>query len=218
MADLIIKPSSGNSLVLQDEGGDAALTVGTTGSTTLAGTGNNLGTVTAGSIAGGSITSATTFPAGHVIQTTDNFTGSTQTVMGSAGDNVWTDTVVTGSITTSSATNAVIVHWDVTVYWNNTTSDSGFGFRVKRVANSVTEYPSSLSQHVSGSTHASQYEGSPQADAQDRWSASAIDDACGFAGVVTYTLQCAEYHAETLNVGGAGMNGRWNIWFQEVQK
>ena len=121
MADLIIKPSSGNSLVLQDEGGDAALTVGTTGSTTLAGTGNNLGTVTAGSIAGGSITSATTFPAGHVIQTTDNFTGSTQTVMGSAGDNVWTDTVVTGSITTSSATNAVIVHWDVTVYWNNTT-------------------------------------------------------------------------------------------------
>ena len=35
MADLIIKPSSGNSLVFQDEGGDAALTVGTTGNTTL---------------------------------------------------------------------------------------------------------------------------------------------------------------------------------------
>ena len=35
---MIIKPSSGNSLVFQDEGGDAALTVGTTGSTTLAGT------------------------------------------------------------------------------------------------------------------------------------------------------------------------------------
>ena len=35
MADLIMKPSSGNSLVLQDEGGDAALTVGTTGVTTI---------------------------------------------------------------------------------------------------------------------------------------------------------------------------------------
>ena len=31
MANLIIKPTSGGSLVLQDEGGDAALTVGTTG-------------------------------------------------------------------------------------------------------------------------------------------------------------------------------------------
>ena len=68
MADLIIKPSNGNSLVFQDEGGDPALTVGTTGNTTLAGTANNLGTVTAGSIAGGAITSATTFPAGHIIK------------------------------------------------------------------------------------------------------------------------------------------------------
>ena len=68
MANLIIKPAGNGSLILQDEGGDAALTVGTTGSTTLAGTANNVGTVTAGSIAGGSITNATTFPAGHVIQ------------------------------------------------------------------------------------------------------------------------------------------------------
>ena len=53
MANLIIKPTSGGSLVLQDEGGDAALTVGTTGSTTLAGTANNLGTVTGGTIGTG---------------------------------------------------------------------------------------------------------------------------------------------------------------------
>ena len=52
MANLIIKPTSGGSLILQDEGGDAALTVGTTGSTTLA-----------------DIAAATTFPAGHIIQT-----------------------------------------------------------------------------------------------------------------------------------------------------
>ena len=50
MANLIIKPTSGGSLILQDEGGDAALTIGTTGSTTLAGTANNLGTVTGGTI------------------------------------------------------------------------------------------------------------------------------------------------------------------------
>ena len=56
MANLIIKPTSGGSLVLQDEGGDAALTVAAAGTTTFAenatfsGTGNNLGTVTAGTI------------------------------------------------------------------------------------------------------------------------------------------------------------------------
>ena len=44
MANLIIKPTSGGSLVLQDEGGDAALTVGTTGDVSLA------GTVTAGAM------------------------------------------------------------------------------------------------------------------------------------------------------------------------
>ena len=60
MADMIIKPSDGNSLVIQDEGGDAALTVGTTGNTTLAGTANALGTINP---------TGTTFPAGHVIQT-----------------------------------------------------------------------------------------------------------------------------------------------------
>ena len=63
MANLIIKPADGGSLVLQDEGGDQALTVGTTGSTTLAGTANNLGTTTAGTLSSG-----VTFPAGHVIQ------------------------------------------------------------------------------------------------------------------------------------------------------
>jgi len=59
MADMIIKPSDGNSLVIQDEGGDAALTVGTTGNTTLAGTANNLGTVTAGTLGAGSILNGT---------------------------------------------------------------------------------------------------------------------------------------------------------------
>ena len=54
MANLIIKPTSGGNLILQDEGGDAAVTVGTTGSATfaqsvtLSGTTNNIGTVTAG--------------------------------------------------------------------------------------------------------------------------------------------------------------------------
>ena len=56
MANLIIKPTSGGSLILQDEGGTAAHTMDASGNhtlannTTLSGTANNLGTVTAGNV------------------------------------------------------------------------------------------------------------------------------------------------------------------------
>jgi hypothetical protein len=56
MANLIVKPTSGGNLILQDEGGDAALTIDTLGNSTLAGTANDLGT----------ISTATVFPSGHV--------------------------------------------------------------------------------------------------------------------------------------------------------
>ena len=50
MANLIIKPTSGGSLILQDEGGTAAHTIDANGNHTLSGSTNNLGTVTAGTI------------------------------------------------------------------------------------------------------------------------------------------------------------------------
>ncbi len=69
MANLIIKSSADN-LVLQGSDASPAITVGATGTTTFAenatfsGTANNLGTVTAGAINGGSIGSAVTGFAG----------------------------------------------------------------------------------------------------------------------------------------------------------
>ena len=93
MANLIIKPTSGGSLVLQDEGGDAALTVGTTGSITLAGTANNLGTITSG----------TTFPAGHIIQVVNHFSTTQGTTTTATGV-----TAVSGAITLSNATNKIL--------------------------------------------------------------------------------------------------------------
>ena len=78
MANLIIKPTSGGSLILQDEGGTAANTIdasgntqlagtlGVTGNVTMSGTANTLGTVTTGNISN----TAIVYPAGHVIRTT----------------------------------------------------------------------------------------------------------------------------------------------------
>ena len=85
MANLIIKPTSGGSLVLQDEGGDTALTVGTTGNTTLAGTANNVGTVTAGTFNSAIGTSATGFGLVAFSQQyhlTTAFTGTSNSVSG----------------------------------------------------------------------------------------------------------------------------------------
>ena len=114
MANLIIKPTSGGSLILQDEGGTAANTIdasgntqlagtlGVTGATTLSGTTNNLGTVTAGSIAGGAITSATTFPAGHVIQ----MVSTLYEPGGSSASTTSTTFVASGFFVTITPTNA----------------------------------------------------------------------------------------------------------------
>jgi len=68
MADLIIKPSSGNNLVVQGGDSSPAITVGNTGlttfaeNTTLSGTANNIGTTTAGALSSG-----VTFPSGQII-------------------------------------------------------------------------------------------------------------------------------------------------------
>ena len=63
MANLIIKPTSGGSLILQDEGGTAAHTIDASGNHTLSGTTNNIGTVTAGTY-NATIGSSAVMPAG----------------------------------------------------------------------------------------------------------------------------------------------------------
>ena len=50
MGNLTIKPNTGGLLKLQDEGGTDAISISTTGNTTLAGTANALGTVTSGTL------------------------------------------------------------------------------------------------------------------------------------------------------------------------
>ena len=68
MANLIIKPSAGGDLKLQDEGGDDAITVGATGTTTFA----ENASFTTGNI--GTLTSATIFPAGHTLNIATSIT------------------------------------------------------------------------------------------------------------------------------------------------
>ena len=59
MANLIIKPTSGGSLILQDEGGTAAHTIDASGNSTLAGN----------ATISGNLAVSGNFPSGHVIET-----------------------------------------------------------------------------------------------------------------------------------------------------
>jgi len=113
MANLIIKSSADN-LVLQGSDASPAITVGATGTTTfaenatLSGTANNVGTVTAGSIAGGAITSATTFPVGHILQTVqDVHKSEAHTTSGNFNTPMGSDLEV--QITPSSSSNYILV-------------------------------------------------------------------------------------------------------------
>jgi hypothetical protein len=128
MGDLIIKPEAGGSIKLQNNAGTNALVsdnsgnitvggaLGVTGSVTLAGSANNLGTVTAGSIAGGSITSATTFPAGHVIQARIYLDGSQVNVTSTSFNTA--DVAGNFQFTPLVATSNILLLVSCTVYAN----------------------------------------------------------------------------------------------------
>ena len=212
MANLIIKPTSGGSLILQDEGGDAAVTVGTTGSTTLAGTANNLGTATAGTLG-----SAVKFPAGHVIKTSALTEGSTETAI-SSNNNTWQDTVVTASFTPTYNNSKVVVITDFIGFSNNTSGDGGWGTRFKRViTGGATSYPTDISIHDNASNaHSSMYWDSTTGNGEHlQHISTTFIDSPATTSAITYTLQVAPYNMESLSIGGQ-MSAQWHLWFQEI--
>ena len=119
MANLIIKPTSGGSLILQDEGGTAAHTIDASGNHTLSGTTNNLGTVTAGTIASGVTGGAGLTEAGitHASQwwMTTNFTGDADPITANLVEvNAPTGF---GKIGASMTVSSGIFTFPVTGYW-----------------------------------------------------------------------------------------------------
>lgn len=127
MANLIIKPTSGGSLILQDEGGTAAHTIDASGNTTLAGTANNLGTI-----------SSATFPNGHVVQTVETVynggnssthASETAAIVVNGSSKHWT-----GQITNVGASNWVRVtmsfSWNVSI--SSAATSIGCGFSLFR--------------------------------------------------------------------------------------
>ena len=163
MADLIIKPSSGNSLVFQDEGGDAALTVGTTGNTTLSGTANNLGTVTAGTIASGA-TIATGVHGKYFLKDFDSYTYTTMVSLTNTINEYAYNISGTNSvnITTGSSTSDLV---EFSLFNKTERSNNYIGHGIERDSNSsfnsgnkITVFATGTHAHGAGSSQGDEYE------------------------------------------------------------
>ena len=118
---MIIKPSTGNSLVFQDEGGDAAITIGTTGIVTANSGIAGLGTVTSGDISN----TAIVYPAGHIIKL-NAFSYETQATIGSGTTGA---KIVEVDFTAQAANSAYYFGCHLTTSTDNTTSNSDTGDR-----------------------------------------------------------------------------------------
>ncbi len=121
MANLIVKPTSGGSLILQDEGGDAALTIGATGISTIVNA-----TITAG-----------TFPNGHIVQVVQGVKYNKSTTNSATA----TNSDLTCVITPTDASNKVLLNVVLNVGLQNASERAYFdllGTTTQSVGNATT--------------------------------------------------------------------------------
>ena len=167
MANLIIKPADGGSLILQDEGGTAAMTVAANGDATLAGTTN----LSAGAI----------LPSKHVkgvVSTT--FQGVTSTTSTSFVD----VSAYTAAITPSLAANKVLVFFNFTM--NN--EGGNYFYRMRRSGGASGD-GSVYVGNVGSSIPASGGGKTPFGGAGSQDHTCIFLDSPGVASAVTYSLQ-----------------------------
>jgi hypothetical protein len=216
MANLILKASSGNSLVVQ--GGDAspAITVGNTGTTTFAENATFSGTA--------NVYGAGTFPAGHIVQTSTLNKGSTNTNIGT-GTATWTSTVITHAITPIYSNSAIIVHANFLAHMSDSSGDGGYNFRWLKTGTGIAAdtYPAGMhmAENQTGSDAHAIYEAVHAEGKSFQHQLTLMDENVTVADTaVTYTLQAHSYNVSTSAKFGSSTwnNYQWSIFFQEIKR
>jgi len=139
MADRTIKPDDTHDLVLQNNDGSAkievneaqtvvltggsttALTIDASGDTTLAGTANDIGTVTSGTF-NGTLGSSATFPAGHILRAFYDESDTTVETFSEDSETAWDELQLT-----ITGTNNTSDYLQVTVGLNGIYNDANTG-------------------------------------------------------------------------------------------
>ena len=119
MANMIIRPATGtgNKVIVQDQAGAAVLTTADSGAT-----------VANATVSTGTIASAVTFPAGHVLQIVEG----TLTVQSTTSSTNYVDSGLNASITPSSASNKILILSNMQACRSSQGGASGLGLRVVR--------------------------------------------------------------------------------------
>ena len=126
MANLIIKPTSGGLLKLQEDGGTDAISIGTDGKSTIT-----------------EIHSGTKFPAGHVIQTQ----GVTGTTKYSFTADAWTELHTENRLTITPTSTSNKLFFNFWSFGSGGDTHGLYGFRFYDVTGSSVVEPKGVSGH-----------------------------------------------------------------------
>ena len=126
MANLIIKPTSGGLLKLQEDGGTDAISIGTDGKSTIT-----------------ELHSSSKFPAGHVIQT-QGATGNTKYTFSSDS---WAELHTENRVTITPTSTSNKLFFNFWAFGSGGATDALYGFRLYDVTGSSVVEPKGVTGH-----------------------------------------------------------------------
>jgi hypothetical protein len=168
-----------------------------------------------------STTGSDTYPAGHVIQTTNVVVGTNTSTVNSPVNGSWAASVVAGAITPLYSNSSIIIHAKFNTRMSDASGDAGYGYRFWRSASGITDsYIDSISGWTAGSVHSQMYVNpynySTIIEEHDlSWQDNNVSVA---STAVTYTLFFSTYIVSAAITCGADYSGRWSIFFQEIKR
>ena len=146
---------------------------------------------------------------GKLLQLAHTTAAFTSTAI-STTNNTWTDTDVLITFTPVSTASKFIVSFGIGSAVNADADDGGYGYRIKKVQNSTTSYPSRLTDYTgSAIIHSRRYFYSSNVSSVNNWfeydTFQGVDADAHTTASLTYTIQCAQLNLDNnLTIGNVG--------------
>ena len=139
----------------------------------------------------------------QMVYTTASFGSTTIT----STNNTWTDTSVLITFTPVSTASKFLVQFGIGSRITNDTTDGGYSYRIKKVQDGTTSYPSRLTDYEGANNkHSRRYFYSSNVSSVNSWfeydTFSGVDADSHTTSSLTYTIQCAQVNlTSTLTIG-----------------
>ena len=146
---------------------------------------------------------------GKVLQMAHTTASFTSTAINST-NNTWTDTDVLITFTPVSTSSKFVVSFGIGSAVTADADDGGYGYRIKKVQDSTTSYPSLLTDYAgSNSIHSRRYFYSSNVSSVNNWyeydTFQGVDADSHTTSSLTYTIQAAQINlSDKLTIGNVG--------------